>query len=85
MCSRKEFHYVMCFSVTGIGSSIKPSNAFEVNTVHLWLCPQTGQKQVTENNFFLHTSSIQAASCSILLIVFLFSTETDVELIKIKC
>lgn len=75
---------MMYFSLAGIRLLIKPSNAFEGNTVHLLLCPQTGQKQITENYFFLHTSSIQAASCSILLIVLLVSMETDVELIKIK-
>lgn len=55
---QREFHYVMYFSLAGIRLLIKPSNAFEGNTVHLLLCPQTGQKQITENYFFLHTSSI---------------------------
>jgi len=58
---QREFHYVMYLSVAGIRPLIKPSSAFEGNTVHLLLCPQTGQKQITENKFlsafFLNTSS----------------------------
>ena len=52
---------LMYFLLTGMRPLIKPSNAFEGNTVHLLLGPQDGQKQITENTFspayFLSTSS----------------------------
>lgn len=81
---QRECHCVIYLTVAGMRPLIKPSNAFEGNTVHLLLCPQTGQKQTTEKKYFLHASSLQETCCSILLIVLLVSMETDVELIKIK-
>lgn len=45
---QRECHCVIYLTVAGMRPLIKPSNAFEGNTVHLLLCPQTGQKQTTE-------------------------------------
>lgn len=84
---------MMFFSPSGVRPSIKASLGvwhFEGNAALLLLYPQTGQKQIIDffGVFFvffsLQTSLIQAASCSILLMVLLVSGETDMKLIKIK-